>query len=155
MMLHSITHGILVLSSSRLPITNSWVMGRANFSRKMRKARRTLILRRYAIIARVGMLTDIHINFSGHQSSHWQADVRLHSENFESLSYSSIRPIKNRTSWYKPEQTPGSILGEVSSSMEECRAETVGLFRKWSLSIHEQYHLLSFISKSLGRFIFS
>ena len=34
------------------------------------------------------------------------------------------------TSWYKPGQTPGSVLGEVSSSMEECRAETVALYRK-------------------------
>ncbi|KAH9997284.1 aflatoxin-detoxifizyme [Russula vinacea] len=32
------------------------------------------------------------------------------------------------SSWYKPGQTPGSVLGEVSSSMEECRAETVALF---------------------------
>ncbi|KAF9564650.1 aflatoxin-detoxifizyme [Agrocybe pediades] len=32
------------------------------------------------------------------------------------------------TSWYKPGQTPGSVLGEVSSSMEECRAETVALY---------------------------
>jgi dipeptidyl-peptidase-3 len=31
-------------------------------------------------------------------------------------------------SWYKPGQTPDSVLGEVSSSMEECRAETVALF---------------------------
>jgi hypothetical protein len=37
-----------------------------------------------------------------------------------------------RTSWYKPEQTPGSVLGEVSSSMEECRAETVALFREYT-----------------------
>lgn len=35
-----------------------------------------------------------------------------------------------RTSWYKPEQTPGSVLGEVSASMEECRAEAVALFCK-------------------------
>ncbi|KAF8910937.1 aflatoxin-detoxifizyme [Gymnopilus junonius] len=34
------------------------------------------------------------------------------------------------TSWYKPGQTPGSVLGEVSSSMEECRAETVALYCK-------------------------
>ncbi|KZP11993.1 aflatoxin-detoxifizyme [Athelia psychrophila] len=29
---------------------------------------------------------------------------------------------------YKPEQTPGSVLGEVSASMEECRAMTVSLY---------------------------
>ena len=39
----------------------------------------------------------------------------------------------NSTSWYKPGQTPGSVLGEVSSSMEECRAETVALFCKWPI----------------------
>ncbi|TFK42589.1 aflatoxin-detoxifizyme [Crucibulum laeve] len=41
-----------------------------------------------------------------------------------------INPITGKpiTSWYKPGQTPGSVLGEVSSSMEECRAETVALF---------------------------
>ena len=38
------------------------------------------------------------------------------------------------TSWYKPGQTPGSVLGEVSSSMEECSAETVALYRKSHLS---------------------
>jgi len=41
-----------------------------------------------------------------------------------------INPLTGKpiTSWYKPEQTPGSVLGEVSSSMEECRAESVALF---------------------------
>ncbi|KAF9482745.1 aflatoxin-detoxifizyme [Pholiota conissans] len=41
-----------------------------------------------------------------------------------------INPLTGRkiTSWYKPGQTPGSVLGEVSSSMEECRAETVALY---------------------------
>jgi len=41
-----------------------------------------------------------------------------------------INPLTGEkiTSWYKPGQTPGSVLGEVSSSMEECRAETVALY---------------------------
>ncbi|KAH6918593.1 dipeptidyl peptidase III [Coprinopsis sp. MPI-PUGE-AT-0042] len=41
-----------------------------------------------------------------------------------------INPLTGKpiTSWYKPGQTPGSVLGEVSSSMEECRAEAVALY---------------------------
>ncbi|KAI0054058.1 aflatoxin-detoxifizyme [Auriscalpium vulgare] len=41
-----------------------------------------------------------------------------------------INPLTGKpiTSWYKPGQTPSSVLGEVSSSFEECRAETVALF---------------------------
>ncbi|KIL69741.1 hypothetical protein M378DRAFT_1049236 [Amanita muscaria Koide BX008] len=41
-----------------------------------------------------------------------------------------INPLTGKpiTSWYKNGQTPGSVLGEVSSSMEECRAETVALY---------------------------
>ncbi|KAL1669192.1 peptidase family M49-domain-containing protein [Schizophyllum commune] len=41
-----------------------------------------------------------------------------------------INPLTGRKidSWYKPGQTPDSVLGEVSSSMEECRAETVALY---------------------------
>ncbi|KAF9818936.1 hypothetical protein IEO21_02474 [Rhodonia placenta] len=41
-----------------------------------------------------------------------------------------INPLTGKpiTSWYKPGQTSGSVLGEVSSSMEECRAETVALY---------------------------
>jgi len=41
-----------------------------------------------------------------------------------------INPLTGKpiTSWYKDGQTPGSVLGEVSSSMEECRAETVALY---------------------------
>ncbi|KAF9005642.1 aflatoxin-detoxifizyme [Cyathus striatus] len=41
-----------------------------------------------------------------------------------------INPLTGKpiTTWYKPGQTPGSVLGEVSSSMEECRAETVALY---------------------------
>ncbi|CAL1704759.1 unnamed protein product [Somion occarium] len=36
--------------------------------------------------------------------------------------------MHDSTSWYKPGQTSSSVLGEVSSSMEECRAETVALY---------------------------
>jgi dipeptidyl-peptidase-3 len=41
-----------------------------------------------------------------------------------------INPLTGKyiTSWYKAGQTPDSVLGEVSSSMEECRAEMVALF---------------------------
>ncbi|KAI0798039.1 aflatoxin-detoxifizyme [Abortiporus biennis] len=48
-----------------------------------------------------------------------------------------INPLtgKKITSWYKPGQTPGSVLGEVSSSMEECRAETVALYLANNLDI--------------------
>ncbi|KAF9464691.1 aflatoxin-detoxifizyme [Collybia nuda] len=48
-----------------------------------------------------------------------------------------INPLTGKpiTSWYKPGQTPGSVLGEVSSSMEECRAETVALFLVGNLDI--------------------
>ncbi|KAF4615358.1 hypothetical protein D9613_003051 [Agrocybe pediades] len=42
--------------------------------------------------------------------------------------YLQIKLTSLSTSWYKPGQTPGSVLGEVSSSMEECRAETVALY---------------------------
>ncbi|KAJ3559406.1 hypothetical protein NM688_g375 [Phlebia brevispora] len=48
-----------------------------------------------------------------------------------------INPLtgKHITSWYKPGQTPDSVLGEVSSSMEECRAETVALYLVSNLDI--------------------
>ncbi|KAJ4464816.1 aflatoxin-detoxifizyme [Lentinula lateritia] len=49
------------------------------------------------------------------------------SKNFDP---SVINPLTGDpvTSWYKPGQTPDAVLGEVSSSVEECRAETVALF---------------------------
>ncbi|KAF7792994.1 hypothetical protein EIP86_004099 [Pleurotus ostreatoroseus] len=48
-----------------------------------------------------------------------------------------INPLtgKHITSWYKSGQTPDSVLGEVSSSMEECRAETVALYLASNLDI--------------------
>ncbi|KAI0751198.1 aflatoxin-detoxifizyme [Daedaleopsis nitida] len=48
-----------------------------------------------------------------------------------------INPLTGKpiTSWYKPGQTPDSVLGEVSSSMEECRAEAVALYLVSNLDI--------------------
>ncbi|KAK0476103.1 aflatoxin-detoxifizyme [Armillaria novae-zelandiae] len=47
-----------------------------------------------------------------------------------------INPLTGKPhSWYKPGQTPDSVLGEVSSSMEECRAETVALYLVSNLDI--------------------
>lgn len=42
----------------------------------------------------------------------------------------TINPLtgKKVTTWYKPGQTPGSVLGEISSSLEECRAEAVAMY---------------------------
>ncbi|KAH9934742.1 aflatoxin-detoxifizyme [Fomitopsis serialis] len=49
-------------------------------------------------------------------------------KNFDPSKITNPLTGKPITSWYKPGQTPGSVLGEVSSSMEECRAETVALY---------------------------
>jgi len=42
----------------------------------------------------------------------------------------TINPLtgKKVTTWYKPGQTAGSVLGEISSSLEECRAEAVAMY---------------------------
>ncbi|KIY70973.1 aflatoxin-detoxifizyme [Cylindrobasidium torrendii FP15055 ss-10] len=54
-----------------------------------------------------------------------QADGKRNFEIDKIVNPLTGKPI---TSWYKPGQTPDSVLGEVSSSMEECRAETVALY---------------------------
>jgi len=49
----------------------------------------------------------------------------------------TINPFTGKpiTSWYKPGQTWNSVLGEVGSSFEECRAETVALYLVSNLEI--------------------
>lgn len=63
------------------------------------------------------------IYFVGHQSPHWKENV---CQPFCDFAIGNL--LIGSTSWYKSGQTPGSVLGEVSSSMEECRAETVALY---------------------------
>ncbi|KAF7322971.1 Dipeptidyl peptidase 3 [Mycena chlorophos] len=48
-----------------------------------------------------------------------------------------INPLTGKpiASWYRAGQTPDSVLGEVSSSMEECRAEAVALYLASNLEI--------------------
>ncbi|KAI1795058.1 aflatoxin-detoxifizyme [Ganoderma leucocontextum] len=48
-----------------------------------------------------------------------------------------INPLTGKpiTSWYKPGQSWDTAVGEVSSSMEECRADTVGLYLSSNLDI--------------------
>ncbi|KAG5652743.1 hypothetical protein H0H81_003884 [Sphagnurus paluster] len=64
----------------------------------------------------------------GHGSGKLFEEQADGSRNFDPTKI--INPLTGKpiTSWYKAGQTPGSVLGEVSSSMEECRAETVALF---------------------------
>lgn len=64
----------------------------------------------------------------GHGSGKLFEEDQNGKKNFEPEKV--INPLTGKpiTSWYRPGQTPGSVLGEVSSSMEECRAETVALY---------------------------
>lgn len=62
----------------------------------------------------------------GHRSLDWQVNVCGNLITDQSGMFLTF-PVDS-TSWYKPGQTPGSVLGEVSSSMEECRAEAVALY---------------------------
>ncbi|KAG0707773.1 peptidase family M49-domain-containing protein [Suillus ampliporus] len=64
----------------------------------------------------------------GHGSGKLFQEAVDGSKNFDPEKIINPLTGKKITSWYKPGQTPGSVLGEVSSSMEECRAETVALY---------------------------
>ncbi|KLO16192.1 aflatoxin-detoxifizyme [Schizopora paradoxa] len=56
-----------------------------------------------------------------------------------------INPLtgKSVSSWYKPGQTPDSVLGEVSSSFEECRAEATELFLVSNKEILQIFDIIS------------
>jgi len=56
-----------------------------------------------------------------------------------------INPLTDKpiTSWYKSGQTPGSVLGEVSSSFEEMRAEVVALYLASNKAILEIFKYTS------------
>lgn len=64
----------------------------------------------------------------GHGSGKLFQEAADGSKNFDPAKV--INPLTGGpiTSWYKPGQTSGSVLGECSSSLEECRAETVALY---------------------------
>ncbi|EIN07382.1 aflatoxin-detoxifizyme [Punctularia strigosozonata HHB-11173 SS5] len=64
----------------------------------------------------------------GHGSGKLFQEAADGSKNFDPAKV--INPLTGEpiTSWYKPGQTSGSVLGECSSSLEECRAETVALY---------------------------
>ncbi|KAL0570305.1 hypothetical protein V5O48_011656 [Marasmius crinis-equi] len=71
----------------------------------------------------------------GHGSGKLFQEQANGSKNFDPEKI--INPLTGKpiTSWYKPSQTPDAVLGEVSSSMEECRAETVALYLAGNLEI--------------------
>ncbi|KAF9052626.1 aflatoxin-detoxifizyme [Panaeolus papilionaceus] len=64
----------------------------------------------------------------GHGSGKLFEEYADGKKNFDPEKITNPLTGKPITSWYKPGQSPGSVLGEVSSSMEECRAETVALY---------------------------
>ncbi|KAJ3838296.1 aflatoxin-detoxifizyme [Lentinula raphanica] len=66
----------------------------------------------------------------GHGSGKLLKENADGSKNFEPGISQVVNPLTGKpvSSWYKPGQTPDAVLGEVSSSMEECRAESVALF---------------------------
>jgi dipeptidyl-peptidase-3 len=64
----------------------------------------------------------------GHGSGKLFQEAADGSRNFDPEKITNPLTGQKITTWYKAGQTPDSVLGEVSSSMEECRAETVALF---------------------------
>ncbi|KAJ3727814.1 aflatoxin-detoxifizyme [Lentinula raphanica] len=63
----------------------------------------------------------------GHGSGKLLKENADGSKNFDP---STINPLTGKpvSSWYKPGQTPDTIFKEISSSMEECRAETAVIY---------------------------
>jgi len=122
MTLLCITPGIARHLSYKLSIMNFWVMVRANSLRNLQMELKILILKKF-----VFCLCSDQLAYSVYRSSILWLENRCTCDLSE---FSDNHTSMFSTSWYKPGQTPGSVLGEVSSSMEECRAETVALYRK-------------------------
>ncbi|KAL4075542.1 peptidase family M49-domain-containing protein [Scleroderma citrinum] len=64
----------------------------------------------------------------GHGSGKLFQEAADGSKNFDPEKVINPLTGKHVETWYKPGQTASSVLGEVSSSMEECRAETVAMY---------------------------
>jgi hypothetical protein len=107
MILIYITLGILALLKFRWRTTNYWAMVPENCSKRMLTAKRTSTPTRSSTLSLANPCKRA----------------------FNCLDTCVYQMSGESGSWYKPGQTPGSVLGEVSSSLEEMRAETVALYR--------------------------